>query len=55
MGVSFLDVGSMTLCNKEFNTWAFPYWPGYHPSTHIGLRLRGSRDDNQANTKMSMY
>ena len=23
-----------------FNTWAFPYWPGYHPSTHIGPRLR---------------
>ena len=24
------------VCNKQFNTWAFPYCPGYHPSTHIG-------------------
>ena len=23
------------VCNKQFNTWAFPYWPDYHPSTHI--------------------
>jgi hypothetical protein len=56
MGVSFLDVG---ICNKYFNTWAFPYWPGYHPSTHIGPPLRlgpiwGSRD-NQANMEMPMY
>jgi hypothetical protein len=41
-------------------TWAFPYWPGYHPSSHIGPQLRlgpiwGSRDDNQVNMKMSMY
>ena len=40
--------------------WAFPYWPGYHPSTHIGPRLRlgpiwGSLDDNQANMEMPMY
>ena len=37
-----------------------PYWPGYHPSTHIGTRLRlgpiwGSQDDNQANMEMPMY
>ena len=30
----------LEVCNKQFNTWAFPYWPGYHPSTHIGPRLR---------------
>jgi hypothetical protein len=47
------------VCNKWFNTWAFPYWP-YHPSTHIGTRLRlgpiwGSRNDNQANMEMPMY
>ena len=28
--------------------WAFPYWPGFHPSTP-------SRDDNQANMEMPMY
>ena len=37
------------VCNKQFNTLAFPYWLGYHPSTHIGPRLRlwpiqGSRE-----------
>ena len=47
------------VCNTQFNTWSFPYWPGYHPSTHIGSRLRlgpiwGSWDDNQANTEMPM-
>ena len=26
------------VCNKQFNTLAFPYWSGYHPSTHIGPR-----------------
>ena len=48
------------VCNKQFNTWEFPYWPGYHPSTHIGPQLHlgpiwGSQDDNQANMEMSMY
>ena len=48
------------VCNKQFNTWAFPYWPGYYPSIHIVPRLRlgpiwGSRDDNQANMEMPMY
>ena len=48
------------VCNKEFNAWAFPYWPDYHPETYIGPRLRfgpiwGSRDDNQANMEMPMY
>jgi hypothetical protein len=38
----------------EINTWAFPYWPGYHPETPIlardGVKVQyGSRDDNQAN------
>jgi hypothetical protein len=38
----------------------FPYWPVYHPSTHIGPRLRpvpiwGSRDENKANMEMPMY
>jgi hypothetical protein len=28
------------VCNKYFKKWAFPYWPGYHPSTHIGLLKR---------------
>jgi hypothetical protein len=50
----------LEVCNKRFNTWAFPYWPGYHPSAHIGPRLRlwpiwWSRDDNQANMEMPMY
>ena len=34
----------------EINTWAFPYWPGYHPETPIlardGVKVQyGSRDD----------
>jgi hypothetical protein len=41
-------------------TWAFPYWPGYHPETHILARdgvegQYGSRGDNQANMEMPMY
>ena len=37
----------------QINTWAFPYWPGYHPETPILARdavegQYGSRDDNQA-------
>jgi hypothetical protein len=44
----------------EINTWAFPYWPGYHPETPILARdgvegQYGPRDDNQANMEMSMY
>jgi hypothetical protein len=36
----------------QINTWAFPYWPGYHPETPILARdavksQYGSRDDNQ--------
>ena len=44
----------------QINTWAFPYWPGYHPETPI-LAIDavegqyGSRDDNQANMEMPMY
>jgi hypothetical protein len=44
----------------QINTWAFPYWPAYHPETPI-LALNcvsgqyGSRDDNQANMEMPMY
>jgi hypothetical protein len=44
----------------QINTWAFPYWPGYHPETPIlardGVEVQyGSRDDNQANMEMPMY
>ena len=44
----------------QINTWAFPYWPGYHPETPIlardGVECQyGSRDDNQANMEMPMY
>ena len=27
----------LEVCNKQFNTWAFPFWPGYHPSTILEL------------------
>jgi hypothetical protein len=37
----------------QINTWAFPYWPGYHPDGVCGQY--GSRDDNQANMEMAMY
>jgi hypothetical protein len=41
-------------------TWAFPYWPGYHPETPILARdavegQYGSKDDNQVNMEMPMY
>ena len=44
----------------QINTWACPYWPGYHPETPILARNTvegqyGSRDDNQANMEMPMY
>ena len=44
----------------QINTWAFPYWPGYHPETLILIRdgvegQYGSSDDNQANMEMPMY
>jgi hypothetical protein len=44
----------------QINTWAFPYWPGYHTETPILARdgvegQYGSRDDNQANMEMPMY
>ena len=56
------DIGNIRLseeCNKEFNTWAFSYWPGNHPSTHICPRLClgqiwKSRADNKANMEMPM-
>ena len=35
----------------QINTWAFPYWPGYHPE----IPIYGSRDENQANMEMPMY
>jgi hypothetical protein len=38
----------------QINTWAFPYWPGYHPETPILARDK-SRGDNQANMEMPMY
>jgi hypothetical protein len=43
----------------QINTWAFPYWHGYHPETPILARYAvegqyGSRDDNQANMEMPM-
>ena len=31
----------MIYCNGQYlqiNTWAFPYWPGYHPETPILAR-----------------
>ena len=34
----------------QINTWAFSYWPGYHPETQYG-----SRGDHQANMEMPMY
>ena len=44
----------------QINTWAFPYWPVYHPETPILARdeIEGqywSKDDNQANMEMPMY
>ena len=44
----------------QINTWAFPYWPSYHPETPILARdtvegQYGSREDNQANMEMPMY
>jgi hypothetical protein len=44
----------------QINTWAFPYWPGYHPETPMLVRdavegQYGSRNDNQANMEMPMY
>ena len=44
----------------QINTWAFPYWPGYHPETPIVARdavegQYGSRDDNQTNMEMPIY
>jgi hypothetical protein len=44
----------------QINTWAFPYWPGYHSETPIFARdvvegQYGSRNDNQANMEMPMY
>ena len=44
----------------QINTWAFPYWPGYHSENPILDRdgVEGqyaSRDDNQANMEMPMY
>jgi hypothetical protein len=49
-----------TIVYLQINTWAFPYWPGYHPETPILARdaverQYGSRDDNQANMVMPMY
>ena len=50
----------MSMLYIQINTWAFPYWPGYHPETPILARdgvegQYGSRDDNQANMEMPMY
>jgi hypothetical protein len=44
----------------QINTWAFPYWPDYHPETLILAQdavegQYGSRDDNQVNMEMPMY
>jgi hypothetical protein len=25
----------LSMINIQINTWAFPYWPGYHPETPI--------------------
>jgi hypothetical protein len=46
--------------DKKNNTWPFPYWPWYHPMTHISPRLRlgliwESRDDTRANMEKVMY
>jgi hypothetical protein len=42
----------------QINTWAFPYWPGYHPETPIlardGVQYR-FQDDNQANMEMPKH
>jgi hypothetical protein len=52
--------GVMMMVYLQINTWAFPYWPGYHPETPILTRdavegQYGSRDDNQANIEMPTY
>jgi hypothetical protein len=44
----------------QINTWAFPYWLGYHPETPMLARdgVEGqyrSKDDKQANMEMPMY
>ena len=46
--------------DKKNNTLPFPYWPWYHPSTHISPRLRlgliwESRDDTRTNMEKVMY
>ena len=53
-------IGGGEIMYIQINTWAFPYWPGYHPETPILARdgvegQYGSRDDNQANMEMPMY
>ena len=51
---------TMNIIYIQINTWAFLYWPGYHPETPILARdavegQYGSRDDNQANMEVPMY
>jgi hypothetical protein len=53
----------MIYCSGQYlkiNSFAFPYWPSYHPETPIlaqdAVEVQyGSRDDNQANMAMPMY
>jgi hypothetical protein len=50
----------LLLVYLQINTWAFPYWPDYHPETLILAQdavegQYGSRDDNQVNMEMPMY
>ena len=47
----YIEFLSKIWIGHQINTWAFPYWPGYHPETPI----YGSRDDNQANMEMPLY
>ena len=28
---------ALTIQYLQINTWAFPYWPGYHPDTKMPL------------------
>jgi hypothetical protein len=34
----FTNIHAITLYYIQINTWAFPYWPGYHPETPILAR-----------------
>jgi hypothetical protein len=64
MGLDFVSgqygMKYITVYYLQINTWAFPYWSGYHPEIPILARdavevQYGSRDDNHADMEMPMY